>query len=179
MGHRFINTCRKPGIVSCLWVKRLVRCRRGVVALELAFVLPVYLFLIAGVLEIGLEFLIQVVLDHAVSVSARQIQIGSATSAATFTTDVCNNAPAIVLQACSTSIQVNVTSGTSFAGLTVGTVSKTGVLTPAAFSPGASGSDILVQVAYTRPYFFRMLGTAIGSSTNTVLSTVAMQSEPY
>jgi Flp pilus assembly protein TadG len=158
---------------------RFWRCRRGIVAVELALILPIYLLLIGGVVEIGIEFMIQIVLDHAVSVSAREIQIGNATSASAFGTDVCNAASSMVLQSCTTNLQVNVSSGSSFAALTVATVNSAGTLTPAAFSPGTAGSDILVQVAYTRPYFFKLLGTVIGSNTNTVLSTIAVQSEPY
>ena len=159
--------------------RRFWPCQRGVAALELALILPIYLLLIGGIVEIGIEFLLQIVLDHAVSVSARQIQIGAATSASTFSTAVCNAASSMLLQSCATNLQVNVSSGSSFAGLTVATVNSAGTLSPAAFSPGTTGSDILVQVAYTRPYFFKFLGTVIGSNTNTVLSTIAVQSEPY
>jgi Flp pilus assembly protein TadG len=168
-----------PAVQPVIGWRRFRHCRRGVTTLELALILPIYLLMIGGVLEIGLEFMIQVVLDHAVSISAREIQIGNATSASTFATDVCNAASSMVLQSCSTNLQVHVSSGSSFAALTVATVNSAGTLTPAAFSPGTAGSDILVQVAYTRPYFFKLLGTVIGSDTNTVLSTIAVQSEPY
>ncbi len=141
--------------------------------------LPVFLALLFSVIDIGVEFMTQVDLDHAAAVGARQIQIGNATSASTFVAAVCAKAPSFLITSCSSSLQVYVTSGSAFSGLTAGTVTSSGTLSPTTFSAGTAKSDLLVEVVYKRPYLFRLIGTLSGRSTAAVISVVAVQSEPY
>lgn len=158
---------------------RLAKCRTGVTAVELALVLPVFLIMILAVVEIGLEFLTQVVLDQAVAGGVRQVQMGKATTASSVTIAICGNIYSGLVPSCTTNIQLYLTSGTAFSALTLATVNSAGVMSPTTFSAGTSGSDILMQVAYARPYLFSMLSTIAGSKVHALISTVAVQNEPY
>ena len=53
------------------FARTLVRCRRGTAAVEAAFVLPVLLLLLLGILEFGRMFWAQASLDFAVQETAR------------------------------------------------------------------------------------------------------------
>ncbi len=159
--------------------RALVRSTQGVTAVELALILPVFMVLAFSVLEVGLEFLTQTMLDHAVAVGARQVEIGNATTDAVLRTDICNAAGALLIRSCSSSLQIYVTSGASFSGLSLATVSSVGTMSPTGVSAGTANSDVLVQVAYNRPYLFTLIGSLTGSKTNVLLSTIAVQNEPY
>jgi Flp pilus assembly protein TadG len=160
-------------------MRRLGRDRAGVTAVELALIFPVLLTMLFAVLETGLEFLTQVNLDHAVTVGARQIQLGKATDATAFRTSVCNAASSSLISNCASSLQTYVASGSSFAALVPATISSSGTLSPTTFTPGGTSANVLVQVAYSRPYLFRLLSTITGSTTATLLSTATMVNEPY
>lgn len=147
--------------------------------MELALVFPVLLTMLFAVLETGLEFLAQVNLDHAVTVGARQIQLGNVTDVSAFKTSVCNAASSSLISNCGSSLQTYVVSGSSFAGLAPATISSSGTLSPTTFAAGGTSANVLVQVAYSRPYLFKLLSTITGSPTATLLSTAAVVNEPY
>jgi Flp pilus assembly protein TadG len=159
--------------------RRLGSDRAGVTAMEFGLIAPVFLTLLLAIFEFSLSLLAQQALDHAVAVAARQIQIGNAKTAATFQADLCAAGPSILISSCSTSVQIYVTSGTTFAGLTQATVSSAGTLSPTTFSAGTAGSDILVEAVYRRPYVFGLISSALGSTGGALISVVAVQSEPY
>ena len=175
--HTF--TASVCSLVGASQQRHLGHDRAGVTALEFGLIAPVFLTLMLAIFEFCLAFLGQQALDHAVAVAARQIQIGNAKTAATFQADLCAAIPSILISSCSTRVQSYVTSGASFAALTKGTVSSAGTLTPASFSAGTAGSDILVEAVYQRPYLFALISNAIGSTGATLVSVVAVQSEPY
>ena len=131
------------------------------------------------VLEMGIQFMTQLVLDHAVSVGARQVQIGNATTSSAFLNAVCGAASSALIPSCSSNLQVYVTSGSSFSCMTMGSVTSSGTLSPTTFSPGTAGSDVLIEVAYSRPYLFGFISKVAGSRTAALLSVVAVQTEPY
>lgn len=158
---------------------RLVKCQAGVTAVELAMVLPIFLVMIFAVVEISLEFLTQVVLDQAVAAGMRQVQMGTATTASAVTTAICGNIYSGLIPSCTSNIQLYVVSGTAFSSLPVATISSAGVMSPTTFAAGSSGSDVLMQVTYARPYFFSLLSTISGSKVHALISTVAVQNEPY
>jgi Flp pilus assembly protein TadG len=149
--------------------------RGGATAVEFAIIGPIFLLLVTACIEFGIQLMTQLALDNATQAAARQLEIGQVTARSDFVAQICSNASAL-LSNCSSQLQVNVASASSFASLTPATV-KNGALSPAAFSPGGSQADVLVQVAYTRPYDVQWLASLAGT-TPTLVSTVAVQNEP-
>jgi Flp pilus assembly protein TadG len=149
--------------------------RGGATAVEFAFIGPLFLLLVLASIEFGIQLMTQMDLDNATEAAARQVALGAATSNSNFVTDVCSSV-SVLIPNCSSSLQVHVTAGSTFAGLSAATV-QGGKLTPSSFTPGTYQSDVLVQVAYTRPYDIQWLAAMFGQ-TPTVLSTVAVQNEP-
>ena len=175
---RLLNTpVRRPAVPR--WLRTLARDRTGVTALEFALISPAFFFLLFAIFELSLQFLTQTVLEHAVAIGTRQIQIGNATTLATFQADICAAAPSVIISSCSSNLQIYVTSGSLFSALKVATVSSAGTLSPTTFSPGTAGSDLLVQVVYNRPFFFSFISLAVGRSAAATMSVVAVQNEPF
>ena len=105
-----------------------------------------------------------------------QIQTGGGLSA--FTAQLCADVSLIIPCA---SLQTNVQSANTFGALN-GTVQTdgNGNLTNAKFSPGTPGQNVLVQVAYNRPFMMPWVATYWGKNgSSLVVSSVAIQNEPY
>lgn len=151
--------------------------RHAAASVEFALIGPVFLFVACAILEFSLELLAQTVLDQAVNLAARQVELGNITTSTALATDICGYLSTLT-SSCSSRLQTYVTAGSSFSGLTVAKVSN-GTLSPSTFFAGTAGSDVLVQAAYTSPYFFGWIGSAAGSTSYTLLSTTAFQNEPY
>ena len=162
------------------WARAALRANAGATALEFAILAPVFFLVTFFSIDLGLELATQLALDNAVAYAARQIEIGTigSSSASSFTSDVCSKASALI-SSCTSNIQVYVTSGTSFSSLTPGTVNAMGKLSPTTFTPGVAGSDVLVQVAYTRSFLFGTMAQATGLTSATLLSTFVLRNEPY
>jgi Flp pilus assembly protein TadG len=148
----------------------------GATAVEFALIGPLFLLLITGCIDFGLQYMTQLDLDNATELAARQVAIGAISSQSAFRTQVCTNA-SVLLSNCANALQVEVQSASTFAGLTPASVQGNGTLSASGFSGGTSGSSVLVQAAFTRPYDVAWL-TAMFGSTPTLLSTVAVQNEP-
>jgi Flp pilus assembly protein TadG len=161
-------------------LRRLLRARRGVTALEFALVMPVLLTLMLMVMEGGILLFGQAALDAATSSAARLIRTGQVQQAASgqtlFTTSLCNGLSGVV--GCS-SLWINVQSGTSFATLT-SNVSATGSPGVVSFSPGGPGSDVLVQVGYTPDSSIPLVGALLARVFSPLMvSTQVFQNEAY
>ncbi len=144
-------------------------------AIEFALLAPVFLLIMCAWTEVGLCLLMESSLDNATRDASRLIRTGSATEA-TFRAAICAKAPAIPCA----SITYNVQSGTSFSSLSYVAVSSTGTLPSTGFTIGSSGSDMLVQVAYSKPAFFSSFLKATGFGGNIlIMTTLAFQNESY
>ncbi len=126
--------------------------------------------------------LTQSTLDNAARDASRLIMTGqiqtAGGSAAPFTAKLCAEIGTLIPCA---SIQYNVQSATTFAALN-GTVTPNagGNMSSQGFSPGVSGSDVLVQVGYSRTTLIPWVGQYYGSGGKIlVVSTVAFQNDPY
>lgn len=150
--------------------------RRGAAAVEFAFVAPMFLLLVFFILQVGLSLFTQVVLDNATNAAARQIQIGSTTGASLSTVRalICSKTFYLV-PSCTSNLQIYATSATTFSGLVSPTFSGS-TMTPTTFTPGGSGSYVLLEVAYKRPFSLPMASTVTGKFS---ISVVAFESEPY
>lgn len=151
--------------------------KRGAVAVEFAFVLPVFLTFVFFILNIGLALFTQVVLDNAVDAAARQIQIGTpnAATSAALKTFICSKTFSLI-PSCTTNLQVYLGASTSFGGLTSPVLSAS-TITPATYTLGGTNSYQLLEVAYLRPFATPLLFN--GDSSEMIVSASAIEVEPY
>lgn len=170
-------------------IRRLARETRSDTAVEFALIGTAFFLLVFGIFVVSIDQFLQLTLDEAVRNAARQIQIGSATTGASFIADVCSEfGPAS--PNCSTGLQYDVQLGTYFGGMTPATLASDGTLNPAANYPatliGSSCTTtsapefLLVQVAYKLPFKILAVpgGVATENGTPALLSTVAVDMEP-
>ncbi|WP_400768128.1 TadE/TadG family type IV pilus assembly protein [Methylosinus sporium] len=152
--------------------------RSGATAVEFAFIAPIFVLILVVWIDLGMTLLAQSVLDSATLRAARSVKIGATTTSAAFKTKLCSYLYAVV--PCS-SIKYSVQSGTSFSALsTTITTDSSNALTNTSFSIGSGGSDVLVQVGFTRTLFAPWLSAFFGKNGYLlILSTVAFQNEPY
>ena len=141
-------------------IRSLTGDRRGVAAIEFAFVGLAFLTMTMFIMDLGLQEYTQGVLDTAARKAALNIKTdyGSASgtvivgttrgAASDVTASVCSLL-SLLASSCTTGLQVYVTNGSSFASLArVDTPS--GGLSSSHFSPGSSNSYVMLQVAYHR-----------------------------
>ncbi len=152
----------------------------GATAVEFALIAPLLVLLTMMWFEIGVITFMQQTLENATRQAARLIRTGAAQksgSSTTFYAALCAKTP---LFTCS-NIKFSVTSATAFSSLSsTVTTDSNNAMTNASWSPGSSGSDVLVQVAYTRTVFTPLAAKFIGTNGNQLLlSSFAFQNEPY
>ncbi len=160
-------------------------CERSSTALEFAFIaVPLFALLIA-ILETGLVFISQQVLQTATTETARLIMTGQAQmgglTAAQFLADVCNNATPVL--ACK-DIDVNVQTFSSFSSMTMESPLQNGKFNQAAmnYSVGGPGDIVLVQVFYELPVMTGPLGFTLANmagNSRLLQATAVFRNEPY
>ena len=144
-------------------------------AVEIALIMPCFLLIIFAWIEIGFCLLILSTLDNAARDASRLIRTGTATEA-NFKAAICAKASPFI--PCD-SIVYYVQSGTSFTSLAPATASGTGTLTKTGFNAGSSGSNILLQVGYSKAPLSGIVST-IGFNTSILLmTTLTFQNEAY
>lgn len=176
----------RPGVLG-----RLVGCRRGATAIELAFILPVFLYLLTGIVELAMLFYTTTVVDGAVSNAGRQIRTGQAqlsgNTLATFQTQLCADLGSVY--DCN-NMTFNVQTFSSFATVVMPTVQlnedgdlvdEFGNVIALPFNAGGAGEITVVRVIYSWQFFTPLIGSLMASSNNTKLlsSTAVFRNEPY
>ncbi|MGU3363075.1 TadE/TadG family type IV pilus assembly protein [Methylobacterium sp. M6A4_1b] len=149
--------------------------RRAATAVEVALITPCFLAMILAWIEVGLCLLMLSTLDNAARDASRLLRIGSVNEAA-FKAAICAKASPFI--PCD-KIVYYVQSGASFASLTPATSTSTGVLSKTGFNPGSSGSDVVLQIGYSKPPLSGILkGTGFDANV-LLLTTLSFQNEPY
>jgi Flp pilus assembly protein TadG len=169
-------------VASPCRVRRLLSSRSsGATALEFALIFPVFMLFVSMIVENGLVLFTQATLDNAVFDASRLIRTGqiqlAGGSPTPFATALCNDIGVIVPCA---SLQYNVQSAAAFSSLSA-TVQLTanGNLATTSFVPGGAGQDVLVQVAYNRPYLMPWISIFGGKTGAVMVSTLAFENEKY
>lgn len=152
---------------------RLARDSRAAAAVEFAMVGSIFMLLVCMTLELGLTLFTQSVMDNALRDGARLIRTDQANSSSTFVSAVCNEVGTVLIPSCTTKLQYYVATASSFSQLSA----KTSTL-PNSYTAGSSASDMLAQVAYSRPTLIPWASKFLGG-TDLLISTVAFQNEPY
>lgn len=161
---------------------RIGKDRRAVAALEFAVAAPLFLLAVFMIVQTGLQLFVQMTLDYGVGAAARQVQIGTIRDAngnalSAFRAVMCRYT-VVLSGSCASAVQLYAVSGAAFAALPPATAVN-GTLVPNTFSVGTSGSAVLIQAGYNMPYLISWLVGPTRSAAAMLLSTTAMQNEPY
>ncbi len=159
------------------------RWRSGVTAIEAALVMPAFLLLSFGIIEVSLLYLAASTLEGQVGLAARQIRTGNIQNAADpigdFEQMICGGQTFIQ---CSKLI-IDVRNFTSFSDITYPSYfDADGEPQSNAFLPGGAGDTVLVRVAYKwsilTPFLAPYLGDG-GGGTKLLHSAAVFRTEPY
>jgi Flp pilus assembly protein TadG len=169
-------------------LRRFRRNRRGSAAVEFALVAPVFFALLFAILETGIMFFADQYLETVTQDSARMILTGQAQNLnydlAHFKTNVV--CPRIIaLFDCANGIFVDVKSYPTFSNVTLNSqIDANGNFDSSTlqYTPGGSGSIVVVRLFYQWPLFVTGLGYNISNLTGSkrlLVATAAFQNEPY
>lgn len=169
-------------------VPRLLRvlCRDdGVSALEFALIGPAFIALLVALLQVGMVFFLQQVLQTSTTQTARLIMTGQAQtqklSAAEFVQHVCTNAGSLFNCA---NLYANVQTFSSFSGITMDNPISNGSFNSAqlSYAMGGPGDIVLVQVFYQLPVLPGPLSLNLSRTGNgdaLLVGTSVFRNEPY
>jgi Flp pilus assembly protein TadG len=170
---------------SAATILRFARTTRAATAVEFGLVAAPFVALLMAILQIGVVFIAQQVLQTATNQAARLIMTGQAQTgnmtAAQFQQQVCTDATALF--SCS-GVYVNVQKFSTFSGVSMTNPVTNGVFSNAnlQFTPGGSGDIVVAQVFYQWPVFLGPLGFNLSNLKNNQLllvGTAAFRNEPY
>ncbi|WP_082507932.1 TadE/TadG family type IV pilus assembly protein [Methylobacterium sp. Leaf113] len=157
-----------------LWAD-FIRDTRAATAVEVAMITPCFLAMVLAWIEVGLCLLMLSTLDNAARDASRLLRIGSVNEA-TFKAAICAKASPVI--PCD-KIVYYVQSGTSFASLSPATSTSAGGLSKTGFNSGSSGSDVILQIGYSKAPLSGMLKGAGFDTHVLLLTTLSFQNEPY
>ena len=178
---------RRPSLL-----RRLLGRRDGAVAVEFALIAPVFMYLLAGIIEMAMLFYTTTVVDGAVMDAGRQIRTGQAQlsgdTLTTFRTALCTSLGSVYN--CN-NMTFNVQTFSSFATVSMpdvyldadgNLVDADGNVIALAFNAGGSGEITVVRVIYSWSFFTPLIGhlmTGSSSTTKLLSSTSVFRNEPY
>jgi Flp pilus assembly protein TadG len=169
-------------------LRRLAGSSSGASAVEFGLVAAPFLALLLALVQTGIVFLAERVLDAVVSQSSRYIMTGQAQlgnmTQSQFATYVCQNT--MGLFNCN-NFMINVQNYGSFSSAVTGaptlTFNAQGQVTNTFnYAPGSPGSIVVVQVMYQWPIVLGPLGFNLSNLSNgnrLLMSTAAFKNEPY
>ena len=163
------------------------RDERGVAVLEFAIILPLFLVFVFMIIELGIAFAAQELMDNAARDAARLIRIGTYTGSsysAALKASVCSSlspSGVTLITGCTGAIQIYVaaaasgtTAGTGFTQLSVATASG-GAMTPVTEATLGPKYDVLLQIGFN--YHWLQILSIGGNSM--MMSTAVFQTEAY
>lgn len=175
---------------------RFVRAGGGATAVEFAIVAPVFFFMVAVILEMGMMLLTEYTLQKAVENASRGIQIGDVQNAGQtgdqFRQAICDEAD--TLTDCNARLGLWVSSADNFAALVNGTAGPPAVpalpglgnFTPGVasrFVPGSAAQAVAVIATYDWPFFFPPIMAPLSNVANLagrrLQGTATFRNEPF
>ncbi|MBT8002723.1 MAG: pilus assembly protein [Rhodospirillales bacterium] len=166
---------------------------QGVTAVEFALIMPVYLYLMIGILEMSLLFFTTTVVDGEVEDASRKIRTGQAELSGdaftTFRDELCDSL-LNVYDCNDLTFDVKTFESFSTVSIPVLHLNDEGVLvdetdTPyvTTFSPGGSGDISVVRVIYSWSFFTPLIGALMAddnsSNSKLLTSTAVFRNEPF
>jgi Flp pilus assembly protein TadG len=182
-----------------------MRNAAGSVAIEFAFVAPIFLLLLMVIVELGLTLTTQSLLDGATRDAARLIRTGQVQSQSspitTFQTLLCSDmSPLMSVANCESNVIFEVQTFSSFGSVSFTPCTlnnnQSGSGTQCSFTPGAASQIVAVRATYTRSFIIPWVGACLsggscwtgpdsaggsnpGRGGITLTSTVIFQNEPF
>jgi Flp pilus assembly protein TadG len=166
-------------------IARFLRESRAVAAVEFGLIAAPFIALLLAILEVGLVFVAQQVLQTATTQASRLILTGQAQSqnmsAAQFQQAVCNQATSLFSCA---GIYVNVQKYSSFSSVSMSNYVSNGNFNNGAmqYTPGGPGDIVVVQVFYKWPVYTGPLNfnlSNVNGGYDLLIGTAAFRTEPY
>lgn len=180
------ETSRRARGIFTRMVRRFLRRKDGVAAVEFAMVAAPFLALTFAILETAIIFFAGQTLETAAADSARLIMTGQAQKSsftqAQFKDEVCKRIYGLF--DCANGIQVDVRTYTDFASINnAKPVDANGNLsvTPT-YSPGAAGEIVVVRLLYQWPVYVSLLGlnfSDMSGNKRLIMATAAFRNEPF
>lgn len=187
-----------PGVFAPRWQKKLEQFasdKRGIAAVEFALIAVPFFFLIFGLLEVCVIFIMSSILEHAASEAARQIRTGqmqnaghadSAAMKTAFLNDVGSELFGLMDQ---NKIKLDVQTFSSFASTSSNPAptfdSTTGDLDDSGFgfNAGAQNEIVVIRVFYEWDLIIPVMSAPLdnmgGSNRRLLQATVAFRNEPF
>lgn len=164
---------------------RFARAEQGATALEFAIVFMPFLLLVFGLIELGLVFLVSLLLENAIIDVGRTIRTGEVQTtggnAATFKAAVCNKIGPIGSMSCDSALKLDVRTYADYSASNSTASDTSTVPTSLQFAPGSSGSIVLIRAYYTWPLVTPLLQTGLQTSNGQriIYAATAFTNEPY
>ena len=176
--------------ISQRWKNRFdewVEDNRGATAVEFAFIAGPFFFLIFGLLELSLVFIVSTTLEHGINEASRQIRTGSLQTAngteAQFRGAVCSQL--FGLLDCSNNLFIDVQVFDSFGASNPGTaIDSNGDFDPSGFgfNPGQRTDIVLIRAFYEWDLITPFVSQPLANLSNgnlLIQSGVAFRNEPF
>lgn len=170
------------------FLKRLCTCTRASVVVEFALLMPMFLGLIIGILQVGLLYLSQQGLETAAEDAARKVLTGQSQkagqTAAQFKTSACSALPPF-LQCNNLYVDVSTISAFSGAATSLPTITydNTGAVNNAfAWSTGSKGSIVAMRLMYMLPVVDLPFGLKLSNQPGgkrMIMATAVFRNEIY
>ncbi|MBN8938199.1 MAG: pilus assembly protein [Rhizobiales bacterium] len=168
-------------------VRRFRRDDKGATAIEFAFVVGPFLFLIFATIEVAMVFFASQLLETATADTARLILTGQAQTAnfdkTAFKNAVCDKVK--VLMSCA-NINIDVQTAASFSAANTSSPARTSTgavnYSSMSYNQGAGGDIVVVKVFYEWPVLMPTFGLSVGDLPNgkrLIMSTAAFRNEPF
>ncbi|MFN3910563.1 TadE/TadG family type IV pilus assembly protein [Hyphomonas sp.] len=172
--------------MSARW-KRFADDRRGAAAVEFALIAAPFFFLIFGLLEVCMIFIMSTVMEHAVSEAARPLRTGEAQEAAMtqvqFRQSVCNEM--FEMLDCDARLYIDVRTVSDFASSPIGSaLDGSGDVddTDFMYDPGGPNDIVAVRVFYEwdliTPYISQPLRN-MGGNRHLLQANAVFRNEPF
>jgi Flp pilus assembly protein TadG len=188
-------------------LRKFVRDTTGAILVEMAVIGPLFILLLAAIIELGITLFTQAVLDGAARDAARLIRIGQVQSQGSpvtaFQTQLCSEIGILVTVNCSganSTVLFSVNTFPNFGAVAFAPCThnsnQPGNGTVCPFQPGTSSQIVAVQVTYPRPFIIPWVGQCLsngqcsvfgatshagqtGTGVANLVSTVVFQNEPF
>ncbi|MEQ9639739.1 MAG: pilus assembly protein [Alphaproteobacteria bacterium] len=165
-------------------LRRFLRDRRGVTAIEVAMIMPVFLLIMFGIFEIAMLYFVAAALEGQVAEASRQIRTGNVQGEAdplsAFRSLLCG--PLEIAIDCD-EIIVDVRKYSTFSIVTYPEfIDEDGEPDEAQFLPGAAREIVVVRASYRWDLLVPGMGLYLGDNGNpykTLSATAVFRNEPF
>ncbi|MEO5337545.1 MAG: pilus assembly protein [Magnetospirillum sp. WYHS-4] len=164
------------------FLRRTARDERGATAVEFALILPVFAYLLIGIIEMAMLFFTTTVVDGAVHEAGRRIRTGQAqlsgNTFSTFQAALCNNLQYVYSCA---NISLDVRTFGSFSSVSVPIQLDAQGNPITQFNVGGAKAITAIRVIYKWTFFTPMIGYFFGDAANQrqLTSLTIFRNEPY